>query len=57
MAVLQLPLMVETLGRGSRGPSLGHLGPSELPRLWSQHRVMLKDIERINQYFLGVSRF
>lgn len=57
MAVLQLPLMVETLGRGSGGPSLGHLGPSELPRLWSQHRVMLKDIERVNQYFLGVSRF
>ena len=39
MAVLQLPLMVETLGEAPGAPSLCHLGPSELPKLWSQHRA------------------
>lgn len=38
MAVLQLPLTVETLGR-LLGPQPVLFGPSELRKFWSQHWV------------------
>lgn len=57
MAVLQLPLMVETLGEASGAPACVTWAPQSSPSFGHSTGLTLENIKRVNQYLLGFSRF
>lgn len=56
MAVLQLPLMVETLGEAPGAPACVTWAPQSSPSFGHFTGLALESIKTVNKYLLGFSR-